>query len=110
MELVSMKNTPAEAKAEVSPAADGGPEYPYGLRLDLNDDALKKLGITSLPEVGTPLVLQARAQVCSTSAYDSQEGGASRCIGVQITDLAIAPAPQPERQVTPDEFYAGMGK
>lgn len=93
MDLVSMKRSPAEAKEAATPA-DTAPEYPYGLRLRLEDEELQKLGLTTLPDVGTSLVLTARVEVCGTSAYDS-ESGKHRSVELQLTDLALAPEQRP---------------
>ena len=59
MQLVSMQLTEAEAKEEsgIAPATSESdlPRYPYGLCLDLDDEALQKLGITDMPAVGSTM-------------------------------------------------------
>jgi hypothetical protein len=60
------------------------------LSVNLDDASLKKLGIETLPKIGTAMVLTARVEVSSLSEYDSQQGGASRSLGLQITDMALA--------------------
>lgn len=92
MDLVSMKLTKAEAKAEAS-IEYKPPEYPYGLKIDLDNDALEKLGIAQLPEIGTPMTVTARCEVCSVSAYESQgQDKKQRNLQLQITDLGLSPA------------------
>lgn len=88
MPLTSMKLTKAEAKAEVSPDYKP-PEYPYGLRLCLNSETLDKLGLKQLPEIGTPMTLTARVEVCSVSAYESTGQEQQRSVDLQITDMAL---------------------
>ena len=54
MAMVNMKMSATEAKeygGEATMASDA-PEYPYGLCIRLDDDALEKLGITALPAIG----------------------------------------------------------
>lgn len=90
MALVSMKMSREEAKEyNTIETSDDGPRYPYGLRIDLNDDSLEKLGITALPKVGTEMTITAKVMVTSVSAYDSQGGEAEQSVGLQITDMEI---------------------
>ncbi|MDN7495011.1 capsid staple protein [Burkholderia gladioli] len=102
--MISMKLTPAEAKQEagIAPMDAEQPAYPYGLTICLDDEALAKLGITSLPDVGTPFTLTARVEVCSTSQYQNQDG-ADRNLSLQITDMELGPPPSTQ---TPEERAA----
>lgn len=92
MAMVNMKMSREEAKEYSEPTAMDAPEYPYGLCLDLDDDALEKLGITSLPAVGTQMTITARVYVKSTSAYNTQGGESESRMSVQITDMEIGAA------------------
>jgi hypothetical protein len=88
--MISMKLTPAEAKAETFLGEqDELPEYPYGLTICIDDDMLAKLGITDLPPVGTKFRIEALAEVCSTSQYANQSG-ADQSMSLQITDMELA--------------------
>ena len=69
------------------------PKYPYGLRLDLDDDALEKLGITSLPDVGTKMMITCQVEVCSTGAYQTAGSEKETSLGLQITDMEIGNSP-----------------
>ncbi|MDR5772086.1 MULTISPECIES: capsid staple protein [unclassified Caballeronia] len=87
--MISMKLTPAEAKAETMLAAPSdAPEYPYGLTICLDDDVLAKLGITDLSPVGAVFMLTARVEVCSTSQYQNQDG-TDKSMSLQITDMDL---------------------
>jgi hypothetical protein len=68
------------------------PEYPYGLCLHLGTDELEKLNITTLPEVGSTMMLHANVYVKSTSSYGTQGGGKDIKVDLQITDMEILPA------------------
>ncbi len=107
MELVNLKLSPAEAKEITTPDPSDGPKYPYGLRISLDDDTLKKLGLTELPAIDTKLVLTARAEVCSTSDYDSQSGS-HRSLDLQITELALEP--EPAAGAATDRLFPSMAK
>lgn len=106
MDLTSMKSPPADKGSLLVPdvMADSPPEYPYGLRIHLEQPELAKLGITELPAPGEPYELHAVAVVESVSAHDSQEGKPSRTLSLQITDLAVV-----RKQVTTAGSLYGAG-
>ena len=91
MAMVSMKMDPKEAKSEgLCCEPCDGPEYPYGLCIDLNNEALAKLGIKTLPPVGMIVTIQAKATVTSTSSNSRQGGEQEMRASLQITDLDVA--------------------
>ncbi len=69
MPLTNMKMTPKEAGTMLccESASDNTPEYPYGLCINLNTEALERLGIDTLPAVGSVVEITARAPSCSRS-------------------------------------------
>lgn len=91
MALKDLKITKKEAK-EVNKSiglADSDQErYPYGLRLDLNNDTLDKLGIDKLPAVGAVITFEAKAKVVG-SRQSATEGSENRSIELQITHLDL---------------------
>jgi hypothetical protein len=82
------KEMDREEKACASLYGEGRPEYPWGLLLRCDEEILKKLGITSLPDVGSSLDLVAKVKVCSVSSNETEKG-AMRHIELQITDMAL---------------------
>lgn len=91
MALIDMALSPGEAEDTMlcSPAdPKEGPKYPYGLRLDLNDITLTKLGLTMLPKVGEEVAITAVAKVVSINAYEEQEG-VEQCLGLQIVGMDV---------------------
>lgn len=90
--MISMKLTAAEAKSEtmLGEAAEL-PEYPYGLTICIDDDMLAKLGLdpANLPKVGAAFYIEAKAEVCSTSQYQNQDG-ADTSMSLQITDMSLS--------------------
>ncbi|CUI38286.1 Uncharacterised protein [Achromobacter xylosoxidans] len=93
MNLIDMKLSPEEAKemdcsAGCLGAEDGGPKYPWGLILSLDDDTLRKLGVSELPKVGQQMHLMAVVEVCTTSQHANQEG-TDKCVSLQITQLGL---------------------
>jgi hypothetical protein len=107
-DLTNMKMAPRKERAETAAPSDvHQEEYPYGLRIHLDDEQLKKLGITSLPAVGTEVTLIAKAKVNNVHESTTDGGGgkhAYRSVGLQITDLGLKP-PKSETK-TEDVFYS----
>jgi len=88
MSLVSMKMSAEESK-EYNTMEMDAPQYPYGLSIDLDDDALEKLGITALPKVGGEMMITAKCVVKSVSSNQMQGGDAESRVCLQITDMDI---------------------
>jgi len=90
MKLKSMVMPQVEVKQQMmaSPSVDQ-PMYPYGLRICLNNDVLKMLGIKDLPGVGEKMKLEAVVEVCSVSQYESKDGGPNLNMDLQIVEMGI---------------------
>lgn len=90
MAMVNMKMNASERKEYDSPELSSEQsEYPYGLCIRLDDDALKKLGMTELPAVGTEVMVMAKAFVKSTSAYARNGEDGHRDVELQMTDIEL---------------------
>lgn len=92
MKLVNMERTEAEKKAAEErweAEAERGPDYPYGLSICLGADEMEKLGIKDLPAIGDQMSLTATVKVTSVSSYDSEGGGSSKSVSLQITEMAL---------------------
>ncbi|MEC4595460.1 capsid staple protein [Burkholderia vietnamiensis] len=92
MKLVNMERTEAERKAAEErwdAESERGPDYPYGLCLNLGGDEMEKLGIKDLPAVGGEMSLTAKVKVTSVSSYETDGGGGSKSISLQITEMAL---------------------
>lgn len=89
--MKDMKLTQAEAKEMFScePSPGNTPKYPYGLSLCLDSRSLDKLGMDTLPEPGTQVIVKALATVTSVRMYQQQDGDKERGLDLQITDLEI---------------------
>lgn len=108
MALVSMKMSREEAKEISQPSMMDAPEYPYGLCLDVDDDALEKLGVTALPKVGTEMLINAKVVVKSVSSHDTQGGESEARASLQITDMEIV-SNQTERNSGAATLLYGVG-
>lgn len=104
MGLVNMARSQDEMRG-AQPALEKSdePKYPYGLRISLDNDSLKKLGVKELPAVGDTLMIKANVTVVSTSENESAEGGEYKCCDLQITDLGLG---KQAREVGTDKIYS----
>lgn len=86
--MIEMKLDRVDAESIVAEAPTP-PEYPYGLELSLDDVALSKLGMSTLPALGTSFMLEARVKVTGVSANESLMGGSSRHVSLQICAMEL---------------------
>lgn len=83
--MKNMKNMKREPQAN-STINQKEETYPYGLRINLDEETIKKLGFSGLPKVGQSLELVGKVKVVDVSTRDS-ESGKVRGLGLQITHL-----------------------
>lgn len=90
--MAHMERTKAEKKEIEKGYAvqESGPDYPYGLRIHLDHDGLKKVGIEEMPEVGGEVHIRAKAHVVGARS-EKREGGEERHLELQITHLGVHP-------------------
>lgn len=98
--MISMKTSKKDN--EVASDSMDAPEYPYGLRIVLDNEILEKLGITALPEVGERMHLVAHVTVRSVSEYEHQGEGLLRSVELQITDMTVGEPPNDPRGMYPN--------
>lgn len=108
MKLIDMKNTvKTKDSSLVSPVEQD--EYPYGLRIRLDNDSLKKLGITELPAIDSEHKLVALVCVVGLSMNESAgEGEPYRSIELQIEQLALMPAKEEDDESSSDDRAKAM--
>lgn len=94
MNLTNMKVTGSQNDTILA-ADQQEDQFPYGLRVNLTEKEMEKLGIKDLPNVGDTVMIHAMAEVQSVSQSESQDGGMNKNISYQITDMAIEKG-QPE--------------
>lgn len=90
MKLVSMKRSEA-AKSdamECSPCHGDMPDYPYGTRLNLDEEQLAQLGITAMPAAGATVLIEAKGMVTGMRE-EHIDGKLRRGLEIQITELGL---------------------
>lgn len=90
-QMVSMKlPKPKKGKGGIETVPMGaGDEYPWGLRLQLQHEQLKALGMGTLPKVGATFALEARVKVIGVSENTGLSGAPSRTVELQVTDCCL---------------------
>ncbi len=91
--LVSMKRSKKADKAKMAdmPSTSSGEQYPYGLRIDLGHEEMKKLGMKKLPKAGAMHKFTAHAKVTRAEESSSEEGGKRRGMNLQIMKMKFHP-------------------
>ena len=93
MKLINMAMSKEEAREYsgtlATPEPNDLPKYPYGLCLHLDDDALEKLGLSTMPKVGDTMMATVMLEVTGTSTNERQGGDEEACVDLQITAMAL---------------------
>lgn len=93
-----------QEKGGAYPAEPKPEKYPYGLRINLDHEALKKLGFKSMPKVGEEVALEALAHVVSAHVSEHIDGKEpNRNVELQITHLGI----DTDDEEPSDKLYGG---
>lgn len=100
---VSMKITSSREDGE--PMVDSDQSYPYGLRITLDNESLKKLGMPGLPDVGEKLCIDADVTVISVQSVEEKDGARSS-VELQITGLMFCD-PETEKREAHEVLYDG---
>jgi hypothetical protein len=104
MDMKNMMLSKSEAKDMMPTEAKmDTPKYPYGLRLELNDETMKKLGLNGLPDVGEVMMLCAKVVVERVSQNDTAEGGKRQDMSLQITEMMLEEGDAETKDDTPME-------
>jgi hypothetical protein len=101
--MENMKLDASDVNA-ISPVPEDAPAYPYGLRIELSDESMKKLGLESLPTVGTKMELHAIVVVERASQNETKEGK-RQDMSLQITDMELGDCEGEENDMPEKKLY-----
>ena len=90
MKMTNMKMSKEETEkmATLHEVASEGPEYPYGLCLNLEKEQIDKLGLGT-PKAGSKMMLHALVEVKSVTVTDEKGGKGYKSLSLQVTDMAL---------------------
>lgn len=89
-EMVSMKLPKKKRRRSYASPVSSLPEYPWGTTITLENDALKKLGITDLPEIGEEVMLHGMGKVTRLAESSSAVGKDNKSVEIQLTRMEVA--------------------
>lgn len=110
--LVSLKRTKQEKKGNSDGAvAVGGShdDFPYGTSISLDGESLKKLGITTLPQVGDELIVASVGRVTSVSER-SDSNRKTRNVTIQLERMDIGPLKSPKAGTSEDAISDAISR
>lgn len=83
-------------------------EYPYGLRLNLNEDQIKKLEGLFDADVEGEIMIHAKAKIIDKRSHDMKGGKTERNIELQIMDMACKPMMEEGDEESDNAWYDNM--
>lgn len=91
MTMISMRLTDQDKKDQAAKETlvSERARYPYGLRINLDPESVKRLGMEDMPEVGKKMVMLAKVEVVNISKENERDDQEEYSMGLQITDLAF---------------------
>ena len=103
MKVVNMKTGTESVEGE-NGQTETRDEYPWGLRITLNSDALKKLCI-DLPKVGDMMAMGGLAKVVGVSVRESENSDSHSQVDLQITDFGMEKSDATPPKTAADTLY-----
>ena len=94
----------AERESSVFSVEDK-PSYPHGIRLELDEETVAKLGLTDVPEVGDMMNVIGRAEVITVRKEEGRGDDHSFSITLQLQELDVS-AESKEKMVS-NVLYSG---
>ena len=91
MKMIDMKRQ-SEAEDSTMLAPKMRDEYPWGLRISLDNETMVKLGMTELPKIDSEFKLVALACAVSISENETSEGEPRRNVELQIEQMMLMTA------------------
>jgi hypothetical protein len=107
--MVNMKMSKKEAEKMTSPTtALDAPDYPYGLCLSLDKEAIGKLAMGK-PAGGDEFLLTAKVFVKEVSVTDRADGDGYESMQLQITDMALEKPGKMDSEKVASSLYGKKG-
>lgn len=92
IDMAFTKDEISEEKRKYSANPDPSvPTYPWGLAIRLEQSELDKLGLKTLPQVGSEVHMIAVGKVTGINSNDRSGDKPETCVAIQITMLEVAP-------------------
>ena len=104
--MIDMKLTDMEKKdnSQSSILYDQA-SYPYGLKVQLDVEAYRKLGLGEPPKIGAKMMLLAHVEVCSIYKEPSKGDDHNYSMGLQITEMDLKPHDEEKKETAESVMY-----
>ena len=87
--MKSMVITAKEKKEDSVTSVVDKPDYPYGLRINLEPEMAARVGLGMETKVGSKMMMMAIVEVTSINKEASEDAGEGFSVGLQITDMEV---------------------
>jgi hypothetical protein len=91
MGLKSLLTTSQEKREGSILSVEDKPSYPMGLRLELDEETVKKLGLSEMPDVGSFMHLLGKAEVIVVRKEEGRGDDHSFSMTLQLQDADLKP-------------------
>lgn len=78
------------------------PNYPYGLRLQIDPESYDKLQLSEAPEVGKKFLLLAEVEVVSLEKGNHKDDVEKYSMGLQVTKMELSKGKKEEKEESQD--------
>ena len=92
--MPDLKDMKREQREDLAPQES---VYPHGLTLHVDEESMRKLGLESLPLVGSEMHLAAVVRVTRVSQEDTPKGK-ERNMALQVEQMAVAPKKEDKQE------------
>lgn len=94
-----------EEKKDFSTPSNKAPKFPHGLRIHLDPESLKKLGVEGIPKVEDKVKFEATAMVMSVDKHEVNGDESEISVSLQITDMYFIDKEKKEEATTTSIIY-----
>lgn len=107
MSLTNMQLPKRKRSAEEAISVTDELRFPYGLQIDLDDESLRKLNISNLPEAGAQFLVVGIGPVTSVRQTDNKRGK-DRSLTIQLQKIEVGPVKTGKIKTAVDAVSAGI--
>lgn len=95
--LKSLLKTSGEKRENSIMSVEDKPDYPHGLKIHLDEETVRKLGIPVAPDVGKKVQVMAIGEIVSVSKEEGRGDDHSFSMSIQLQDVDVQPQTIQER-------------
>ena len=109
-EIISMKGTASKDSCAPCTVGEKGPDYPYGIRVDLNNESLEKLGLKFDKFKSGATVKVVCEAVVTAKSENEYDGKLEKSLTLQITGMSKPSVISSDRMKTGADLLRSLRK